>query len=117
MGTKKIAVGGLPEDSVRLEFVSGTSDKFWQLTKLRNEMYLAEWGRNGSPPQGQKEYTEHEARKKLAEKIGKGYQQIGPARGTEQRLAAKRVAEKREKKQEEKRNTFNFMEELRRLKT
>lgn len=113
MGTRKLAVGALPETSVRLEFVGGSSSKFWQLTKTSNDSYLAEWGRIGSSPQASKVYSEHEARKKIAEKIGKGYQQVETRKMPAEQIAAKI---RMDKKRAIKKNAFNFMEELRSIK-
>ena len=115
MGARKaLAFGALPETSVRLEFVSGSSSKFWQLTKLPNDIFLAEWGRIGSKPQAQKEYSPHEARKKIAEKIGKGYLQVNAGWG---KSPAEHIATeiKNNKKQKADRK-IDFMKELRSIK-
>lgn len=98
-------------ETVRFEFTSDSSSKFWQLTKTPRQTYLAEWGRIGNPPQAQKEYDEHEARKKIAEKIGKGYQQVTPP-PSEQVAAKMRM----DKKRAEKKAAFDFITELRSIK-
>ena len=78
----------------RYEYKDDRSDKFWSIKQLPNGNALAEWGKNGYSPQGSKEYQQHEVRKKLNEKIAKGYR-LKDA-WTEQGAAELRVKAKRE---------------------
>ncbi|MBX7223795.1 MAG: AAA family ATPase [Blastocatellia bacterium] len=59
----------------RYECTEGTSSKYWQITLNQPRgTYETEWGRIGCPnPQGKTGLSEAEARKKIAEKLGKGY--------------------------------------------
>jgi len=59
----------------RYEFIdmSINSCKFYHIIHdLSRNVYIAKWGRIGNAPQS-KEYTESQARKKISEKIKKGY--------------------------------------------
>jgi predicted DNA-binding WGR domain protein len=62
----------------RYEYVGGGSDKYWHVIfdKTKRE-YVAQWGkRTASQPQGTKVYSESEVRKKINEKVKKGYRQV-----------------------------------------
>ena len=108
----------LPKDMLgRFEYTneSENSDKFWQI-KPHPEGYLAEWGRNGRPPQASKVYTESEAHKKIGEKMSKGYQKVGAIPGRHVQV----FPIKKTSKPRAKRNTaasilgqIDFYEELR----
>ena len=86
----------------RLEFVSGSSSKFWQIDE---ETGLAEWGRIGNPPQGSKHYSPDLVRRMIGEKISKGYRRVTPTskQATDQLLRQDRKA-------------VDFMAELRKVK-
>ena len=61
----------------KYKYVGGTSDKFWHIIHDRSRnVCVAKWGRNGRPPQGTKEYSMEQARKKVREKIKKGYVKV-----------------------------------------
>jgi predicted DNA-binding WGR domain protein len=58
----------------RYEYIGGSSAKYWHVIFNKTDRtYLAQWGRIGRDPQGEKEYTEDEVRKKVREKLKKGY--------------------------------------------
>lgn len=64
-------------DLGRYEYEGGTSSKFWHVIfDMTTRRYLAQWGRIGRDPQGQKEYSEAEVTKKIREKKKKGYQKV-----------------------------------------
>jgi len=72
----------LPDDILgRYEFHSDTtnSHKFWHVYyDERTRSYTCEWGRCGRVAQKRKPgMTEAEARKKISEKVNKGYQHTG----------------------------------------
>jgi predicted DNA-binding WGR domain protein len=65
-------------------FVEGTSNKFWAID-LRGTQFTVDWGRIGTAGQTQTKTfgSEAEAKKQweklIAEKTGKGYQEVGGA--------------------------------------
>lgn len=102
----------------RYEYKDDRSDKFWSIKKLKNGNVLAEWGRNGSPPQGTKEYTQSEARNKLYEKTAKGYRLKAAYEDhykSEQEEATGRAAAKRAERVAESAAGSSFMEMLKKL--
>jgi predicted DNA-binding WGR domain protein len=100
----------------RYEFVGGSSSKFWQI-KQYADGYLAEWGRIGSGPQGERYYTEAEAYKKIREKIGKGYQKVGTMRVNKTELEKQMGSSvKKTKTEKVEKKKVNFLEELRKIK-
>ena len=62
----------------RYEYRDNNSDKYWHIIYDRTkQVYLAQWGKRSNPsPQGQKEYSEAEVRKKVVEKQKKGYYKV-----------------------------------------
>ena len=65
----------------RFEYHSGGSNKFWEIETV-GPTYKARWGKVGNKGQTQKKVfrsgylARDEARKKISEKLGKGYHEI-----------------------------------------
>jgi len=94
----------------RFEFTSESSNKFWQIDTETGE---ASWGRIGTSGQS-KTYDGHEIAGKIAEKLGKGYVEVG-RRHPGLEMADRDLAEARRKSRAEK-VAPNFMSELRKIK-
>ena len=58
---------------VRLEYVAGNSDKFYELEAGYTGEYIARWGRRGSTGQSMSVGNARSASEKLQEKVAKGY--------------------------------------------
>jgi len=63
----------------------GTTDKgnpsfkYWDLTKLDDDLYEAHWGKVGGRALGYKDYTFEEAVKVVHNKLKKGYELVDPS--------------------------------------
>jgi predicted DNA-binding WGR domain protein len=105
----------------RYEYRDEKSDKFWQIKYVpKIGQYLAEWGRNGRPPQDSMSYSGADALKTIREKVAKGYrlvkeeETVGDPVSRQDRLASEakeRVDEKRKNRKE----ALDFMAELKKL--
>ena len=100
---------------LRFECKNEKSNKFWQVTDLKNGYWRAEWGRIGRPPQGTKDYFEGEMRKLIAEKLGKGYVRV---EGDYNKVVNQQMEaiERMKAKRSEPAKVVNFLEELRKIK-
>ena len=91
----------------RYECTTEGHNKFWELTYNKDKgLYEARWGAIGSAGQGPTEYTGDQARKKIQEKLAKGYGLVGNASERDEvtRDAREAVKNHREK--------VDFMKEL-----
>lgn len=93
------------------------SHKYWEVIEYTDGMFACFWGRIGAVPQAKFGMNSGDVAKKVSEKIGKGYQHTGDAFSCEQYKqsvvdisAAKKLTKKKEKKP-----SFDFMAELRKL--
>jgi hypothetical protein len=69
---------GLLSGLGRYEMVGGKHDKYWHIIFDKTKrQYTAQWGsRKATKPMGTKIYSEKEARKKIEEKMDKGYHKV-----------------------------------------
>lgn len=68
--------------AVRLQYVAGSSDKFWEV-QVKGSTYKASWGRrsgrapqSGAWKQSSKSAAVTKAMKKVREKLNKGYKRV-----------------------------------------
>ena len=94
------------------------TDKFWSCTyDKKNNLYTTSWGRNGTAGQYKFCLTEDEAYKKINEKISKGYVKVAVAgQTTAIPLIRKPKGESKPRRPRAKKDEFDFMDELRKIK-
>ena len=80
----------IPPGTTYLEFTEGSSAKFWEVRRAPGHMAIVRWGRLGTETPSAQTVTEAVARKRLDEKVAKGYVHTRPSYQTPPRKAASR---------------------------